>query len=69
MSDKRKVSIGMPSGFPKIELFGGTDDAVRVRIFKEFTSKPFARYRGQVYFLTPEEIQDLRILQNTAKKQ
>ena len=63
--EKRNVSIGVPSGILKLELFGGTDGAVRVRIMKVNTNKPFVRYHGKQYYLSLEEIQDLRLLQTT----
>lgn len=64
MSKKRNVVRSFPSGILKLELFGGTDDAVRVRIFKADSEKPFARYCGKTYYLSPEEVKDLRMLQS-----
>lgn len=64
MQEKRNVICAFPRGILKLELFGGTDDAVCVRIFKANSNKPFVRYHGKQYYLTPEEISDLRVLQS-----
>lgn len=55
----RSIVIGLPSLTPKMVLFEGYDDEVRLPIRAYKRGKPYVMYMDVKYYLTEEEVKEL----------
>lgn len=62
----RSISIGVPSGKPKMWLWEGTEDAEKFEI-KGINRKPYVKAYGVRYDLTDKEIEVLHKMQGLVK--
>ena len=69
MSKSRPIGIKFPSGTPTITLFYGTDDETSARIYAPKSDKPYAKMDGVTYYLTKNEIKNLRAMLGAFKNE